>query len=80
MLLPFRREALNARSELDELAELAEARQESPAERLALSIELSDLTCELAESAGAEWRESPVDLEDKSRLYVWPLKAAAGTG
>ncbi len=77
MLLPLRREALRAKAELDDLAEFAQAREESPAERLALSIELSDLTYELAESAGAEWLESEVDLEEKARRYVRPLKAAA---
>jgi len=77
MLLPFRRESLRERSELDELSELSEAREESPSERLELAFELSDLTRDLAESAGAQWLESASDLEEKARLYVGPLKAAA---
>ena len=44
MILPLRRDRLKERSEIDVLEELKAAREESPAERLELAIELSELT------------------------------------
>ena len=71
-------ERLRAKGELDELDELAEARRESPEQRLALSLELCELTRELAEAASAAWTRSlPNDLPDKAALYAAPLRAAA---
>lgn len=67
------------RSARDEREELAQARQESPAERLDLALELSELTRELAEAAGAAWLSTPFDdLAHKALLHVRPLRAAAG--
>ena len=76
MILPVRREPLKERSELDELDELREARAESPAERLQLALELSELTRELAEATAASWtRATPDDLDEKARVYLAPLRA-----
>jgi hypothetical protein len=77
VILPVRREALKERSELDELDELRAARAESPAQRLQLALELSELTRELAEAAAAPWtRASADDLDEKAHCYLAPLRAA----
>jgi hypothetical protein len=77
MILPLRVDRLAARTELDELDELAQARAESPEQRLELALELADLSRELAEAAAAAWTRSPAyDLADKAARYVSPLRAA----
>jgi hypothetical protein len=81
MILPFRRERLHELSVRDQLDELAQARSETPEERLGLALELADLTRELAEAAAAPWLDSPSnDLADKARSYLGALHAAAGKG
>jgi hypothetical protein len=73
---PVRREALRERQALDEADEAAAYARETVGERLAMAIELSDLTRSLAEAVGAPWVTEPVDdLGDKSRLYAAPLHA-----
>ena len=79
MILPLRRERLAERSRLDELEERAASRRESPSERLTLALELSDLSRDLAAAACAGWLGRPRPLEEKARLYVDPLLAAART-
>jgi hypothetical protein len=76
VLLPFDRRRLRQRSDLDERDELVSARDETPEERFLLSLELAELTRELAQAAGADWvtREYD-DLAEKSRLYAVPLRA-----
>jgi hypothetical protein len=75
MILPFRREALRAREALDEADEVEAYARETPSERLALVIELSDLARSLAEAVGAPWvTETVDDLEEKARLYALPLR------
>jgi hypothetical protein len=75
--LPFDRARLRERSELDERDELVASREQTPEERLQLSLELADLTRELATAAGASWvTREPDDLPEKSRLYVLPLRLA----
>jgi hypothetical protein len=77
VLLPFNRRRLRQRSELDERDELVAAREETPEERFLLSLELAELTRELAQAAGADWvRGECHDLSEKSRLYALPLRAA----
>jgi hypothetical protein len=75
--LPLRRERLAERSRRDQLEEAALARLESPSERLALALELSELTRDLAEAASASWLGSDSRLSDKLRFYVTPLESAA---
>ena len=76
VILPLRREALREREALDETDEAVAYAQETPGERLAMAIELSDLTRSLAEAAGAPWVAEPHDdLADKARLYAAPLRA-----
>jgi hypothetical protein len=75
--LPMRAESLRERSRRDEREEHAMAREESPSDKLSLSLELSDLVRDLAESASAGWTRSATLLEEKARLYVLPLRVAA---
>jgi hypothetical protein len=78
MIPPVRREALRQREALDEADERMAHERESPSERLALTIELSDLTRALAEAVGAPWVSEPADdLGEKARLYARPLRALA---
>jgi hypothetical protein len=73
---PVRRDALRERQALDEADEAAAYARETVGERLAMAIELSDLTRSLAEAVGAPWVTDAVDdLEDKARLYAAPLRA-----
>jgi hypothetical protein len=73
---PVRREALRERQALDQVDELEAFAHETLGERLALTIELSDLSRALAEAVGASWVTQPVDdLGDKARLYAAPLRA-----
>ena len=76
MLLPVRREALRERQALDEADELAQHARETISDRLAMAIELSELTRALAVAVGAPWvAEAVDDLEDKARLWAAPLRA-----
>ena len=78
MILPVRREALREREALDEADERMAYERESPSERLALTIELCDLTRALAEAVGASWVVEPDDdLAERARLYARPLRALA---
>jgi hypothetical protein len=80
LIPPVRRDRLRERSARDEQEQLAQARQESPAQRFEMALELAELTRELAEAAGASWvREPPDDLAVKARAYAEPLRAASGT-
>jgi hypothetical protein len=75
MIPPVRREALRERENLDEADEYRTAEGESVSERLAMAIELSDLTRSLAESVAAPWVVEPAkDLEERARLYAAPLR------
>jgi hypothetical protein len=77
VLLPFDRQRLRDRSDLDERDELVAARDETPEERFLLSLELSELTRELAQAAGADWTtHERDDLPEKSRAYALPLRVA----
>jgi hypothetical protein len=76
MTLPIRRERMAERTRLDSFEERAASLHESPSERLALALELSDLSRGLAASAAAAWLGQPPPLEGKVRLYVTPLLAA----
>lgn len=72
-----RARALRERSDLDD--ELEQSRAESPEARIALSLELSELSRSAAESLGAAWiRVPPDDLAEKARLYARPLALIRG--
>jgi hypothetical protein len=76
VILPVRRETLREREALDEADEAVAYAHETPADRLAVAIELSDLTRSLAEAVGAPWlADLRDDLGDKARLYAAPLRA-----
>lgn len=72
----MKRDALRERALQDDADEAEACAHESLSERLALTIELSDLSRALAEAVSAAWPSAPTDdLEDKSRLYAAPLRA-----
>jgi hypothetical protein len=73
----MRVDRLAERSRRDELDEAEAATAESPSDRLALVLELSDLTRDLAVSASVAWLDTQSDLSEKARLYVTPLLEAA---
>jgi hypothetical protein len=78
MLLPFRRDALRERARLDEADEADAYEHTTPSERIERSLELSELAGELARAVGSEWTEQAgAALEEKARLYVAPMRAAA---
>ena len=55
------------------------ADNESSGERLALTIDLSEVAREIGEGAGAPWVfDAPDDLADKARLYALPLQLVHG--
>lgn len=75
MTLPFDRERMRERNLLDDISEIELTASQSPAERLAATLTLSDLA--LAFFRGNP--DAPVldrvsDLEEKSRLWAAPLK------
>lgn len=76
MKLPFDRERMRERNLLDDIGEIDLAVAQSPAERLAATLTLSDLA--LAFFRGNP--DAPVldrleELEEKARLWAAPLKA-----
>ena len=76
VLLPFDRRRLRRRSDLDDRDELSLASEDTPEERFLLSLELAELTRELAQAAGADWiKRERQDLSEKSRLYALPLRS-----
>jgi hypothetical protein len=75
MKLPFDRERMRERNLLDDIGEIELAAAQSPAERVAATLALSDLA--LAFFRGNP--DAPVldrleDLEEKARLWAAPLK------
>jgi hypothetical protein len=80
VILPVRREALREREALDEADEMDACARETPSERLAMTIELSEITRALAEAVGAPWvTEPPDDLEQKAQAYAAPLRVPVRT-
>ncbi|TMQ04526.1 MAG: hypothetical protein E6J90_44185 [Deltaproteobacteria bacterium] len=76
MKLPFDRERMRERNLLDDIDEIEQAIAQSPEERLAATLALSDLA--LAFFRGNP--DAPVpdrleDLEEKARLWAAPLRA-----
>jgi hypothetical protein len=74
-MIPFHRDKLRERNALDEAEEIAEAALKTPSERLARTLELSDLVSALSRATGARALAPPSDLAEKSRLYARPLRA-----
>ena len=76
MKLPFNRDRMRERNLLDDISEIELTAAQSPAERFAATLTLSDLA--LAFFRGNP--DAPVldrldDLEEKARLWAAPLKA-----
>jgi hypothetical protein len=71
MILPFKREHLDERARLDADEDVDLSMRESPSQRLATAVALSDLVRTLATGAGARWiREDPDDLAEKAARYA----------
>lgn len=78
MILPFDRERLRERNALDEAEDRADAARRSPAERVELSLSLSQLVRDLSRAAGtASAADEHDDLAEKARLYAAPLRILA---
>ncbi len=75
MLLPFDRARRRERNALDDAEERADAARRSPAERVALSLSLSQLVLDMSRAAGtADAADACDDLSEKARLYAEPLR------
>jgi hypothetical protein len=78
MILPFDRARLRERNALDEAEDREDAARRSPAERVAVSLELSQLVRDLSRAAGTERAADRCDdLAEKARLYAAPLRILA---
>lgn len=78
MILPFDRARLRERNALDEAEDRADAARRSPAERVAISLELSQLVRDLSRAAGTEQAADRYDdLAEKARLFATPLRILA---
>jgi hypothetical protein len=78
VILPFDRARLRERNALDEAIDRADAAHRSPAERVALSLELSQLVRDLSRAAGTAQRpDDHGDLAEKAWLYAAPLRILA---
>lgn len=77
MLLPFDRARLRARNAIDDAEQLLEAARLSPSQRTEQSLELSQLVIDLARAAGAPEALREIELAEKARLFVAPLRALA---
>jgi hypothetical protein len=77
VLLPFDRARLRARNAIDDAEQLTEAARLSPSQRIEQSLELSQLVIDLARAAGAPEGQREVELAEKARLFVAPLRASA---
>jgi hypothetical protein len=76
MKLPFDRERMRERNLLDDIGEIGLAAAQSPAERLAATLTLSDLALAfLRGNPDAPALDRLHDLEEKARLWAAPLKA-----
>ena len=78
MILPFNRARLRERNALDDAEEREEAARRSPAERVAISLELSQLIHDLSRAAGTDRSDDDHDdLAEKASLYAAPLRILA---
>jgi len=76
MKLPFDRERMRERNLLDDIGEIELTAAQSPAERFAATLALSNLALAFfrgnPDAPMLDWLE---DLEEKARLWAAPLKA-----
>ena len=76
MKLPFNRERMRERNLLDDITEIQVTAAQSPAERFAATLTLSDLALAfLRGNPDAPVLDRHEDLEEKARLWAAPLKA-----
>lgn len=78
MILPFDRERLRERNALDDAQARAEARRQSPAERVESTLELSQLVGILSHATGSDALvDEEAEFGEKARLYAAPLRILA---
>lgn len=75
VLLPFNRERLRERNDVENDAERQRISDSSPEQGFMETLELSEVVRELAQATSAESSEI-YDLAAKATLYVLPLRAA----
>lgn len=78
MLLPFKRDRLRERNAVDEAEDQADSALRSPAERVELTLQLSEAVRLFSHATGtAQPASVDADLERKARLYALPLRLLA---
>jgi hypothetical protein len=78
MKLPFDRERMRERNLLDDIDEIEQAARQTPSERLAAGLALSDLAIAMLRgNPDAPVLDRREDLEEKARLWAAPLQASA---
>ena len=77
MLLPFDRERLRLRNDLDDAEARAEAAVQTPEARVLKALELSQLVIELQIATGGSEQPREKALALKARLYYEPLRLLA---
>ncbi len=75
VLLPFNRERLRERNDIENDAERRRVSESSPEKGFMETLEMSEIVRELAQATSAE-SSGTYDLAAKARLYVLPLRAA----
>ena len=77
MKLPFDRERMRERNLLDDIDEIEQAARQTPAERFAAGLALSDLAIAMLRgNPDAPVLDRLDDLEEKARLWAAPLQAS----
>ena len=78
MLLPFKRDRLRERNAIDEAEDRADSALRSPAERVEITLQLSEAVRLFSHATGApQHTHEDADLEGKARLYALPLRLLA---
>jgi hypothetical protein len=77
MKLPFDRERMRERNLLDDIDEIEQAAGQTPSERFAAGLVLSDLAIAMFRgNPDAPVLDRLEDLEEKARLWAAPLQAS----
>ncbi|HMU40712.1 MAG TPA: hypothetical protein PKE31_17010 [Pseudomonadota bacterium] len=73
----MKRDPLRLLAEREAEDDAAAFAQETPGQRLRITLALIAATRKLAQAAGADWIVSaPYDLDEKARRYIAPLRKA----
>jgi hypothetical protein len=78
VLLPFKRDRLRERNAVDRAEDQSDSALRSPAERVEITLQLSEAVRLLSHATGAPQHASEdASLEGKARLYALPLRLLA---